>query len=86
MKITEYGPNIPSKLFQYLQLTPLTLLYQHFCQHLQPLESIIKIYKYVRTLRFEDAPDYDKMKYFIIKDLEQQGKTLDGEFEWNSLG
>ena len=34
------------------------------------LESIVKAYKYIRQLEYEDEPDYTKIKYFILKDLE----------------
>lgn len=37
----------------------------------------------MRKLKFDDAPNYEKIKYFLLKDIEQMGKCLNGEFEWS---
>lgn len=46
------------------------------------IESIIKIYKYVRKLKYAEKPDYDIIKYFILKDLEAINSTLEKKYEW----
>lgn len=43
------------------------------------------MYKYVRSLKYDEKPDYDLIKYFIIKDIESSGKQIDGQFEWTDL-
>jgi hypothetical protein len=43
----------------------------------------LKTYKYVKKLKYEERPDYDLIKYFIIKDLESKGLALDDSYEWS---
>lgn len=50
---------------------------------LSPIESILKTYKYVRQLQYADKPDYDLIKYFIVRDLTDRGETLDDVYEWS---
>jgi len=45
--------------------------------------SIVKAYRYVRKLKFEEKPDYKLLKYFIKKDVEDNGGTLDWQFDWS---
>jgi len=46
-------------------------------------KSIIKSYKYVRRLKYDQEPNYDQIKYFLLKDLEQRGFVLSNRFEWS---
>lgn len=48
-------------------------------------KSILKIFSHIRSLEFNQTPDYDKLKFFIIKDLEQIGCTPNTDFEWINI-
>ena len=50
--------------------------------YLYSLGSIIKSYKYIRQLEYSEKPDYNKLKYFVLKDLENQGLSLNGSYDW----
>ena len=72
LDIRGYGENLPSK-FQislYLLLSLLSSVILRLSTNINNVESIIKAYKYIRTLEYTEQPDYNKLKYFIVKDLE----------------
>ncbi len=42
----------------------------------------MKSYKYIRKLQYHEEPDYNKLKYFVLKDLENQGLMMNGTYDW----
>eukprot|EP00347_Sterkiella_histriomuscorum_P003421 403364357 len=45
-------------------------------------KSIIKCFKYIRSLSFETEPDYNRLKYYVKKDLENMGHSINGMYDW----
>lgn len=37
----------------------------------------------MRRLKYDQEPNYDQIKYFLLKDLEQRGFVLSNRFEWS---
>lgn len=46
------------------------------------LGCVRKIYKYIRSLKFEEKPDYEKINNFIILELKNLHALDEESFEW----
>jgi casein kinase 1 len=49
------------------------------------IEEFTKYLSYVRSLGFEDAPDYDYLRGLLTKALRNAGKLEDNEYDWVDL-
>ena len=69
-----YILNNMAQIFQ----VKIPLMYWHYL-----IESIIKCYKHLKILGYDTIPDYNMLKFFIQKDLEEMGLFLNGVFDWS---
>lgn len=67
LQIQDYGDNIPSILL--LSIT-------------SSLECIYKCYEHIRSLTYEQKPNYDKLRTYIEEDYINRCDSTDGIYDW----
>jgi hypothetical protein len=67
-----------ARIFQVTYYDQSTSLHHNYF-----IESIIKCYKYIRKLAYDQDPDYSRLKYYVLRDLENNGLNISGIYDWS---
>jgi hypothetical protein len=46
-------------------------------------KTLLKFYSYCDRLEFEEEPNYNKLRGYLLRQLSKVGAQLNNEYDWN---